>query len=131
MKLQIGIDGKTYEVEVEVLEDDATSRTPNYGPSPVVPATVQSAAASTAPARPQTTEESATEDKLCRSPVAGVVTKVHIVPGQAMQADELMVVLEAMKMETNITSPVAGKVKNVRLAQGDSVKVNQVVVEFE
>jgi len=48
-----------------------------------------------------------------------------------MQADELMVVLEAMKMETNITSPVAGKVKNVRLAQGDSVKVNQVVVEFE
>ena len=126
MKLQIGIDGKTYEVEVEVLEDDATPRMPNYGPYPLVPATVQSA-----PAQSQTADESAEDDKLCRSPVAGIVTRVDVEPGQAMQADELMVVLEAMKMETNITSPVAGKVKNVRVKQGDSVKVNQVVVEFE
>jgi len=40
-------------------------------------------------------------------------------------------VLEAMKMETNVTAVAAGKVKNVRVAQGDPVKVNQVVVEFE
>ena len=40
-------------------------------------------------------------------------------------------VLEAMKMETNITAPVAGKVKQVTVAQGDGVKVNQVLVEFE
>ena len=130
MKLQIGIDGKTYEVEVEILEDDASPRMPNYGPYPVVPATVQSAPPSSA-ASAQVPEESAADDKLCRSPVAGVVTKVNVAPGQAMQVDELMVVLEAMKMETNITSPVAGKVKDVRVAQGDSVKVQQVVVEFE
>jgi biotin carboxyl carrier protein len=40
-------------------------------------------------------------------------------------------VLEAMKMETNVTAPRAGKVKNVRVGPGDSVKVNQVVVELE
>jgi oxaloacetate decarboxylase alpha subunit len=40
-------------------------------------------------------------------------------------------VLEAMKMETNITAPRAGIVRNVRVAQGDSVKVGEVVVEFE
>jgi methylmalonyl-CoA carboxyltransferase 1.3S subunit len=131
LKLQIGIDGKKYEVEVEVVEDDATPRMPNYGPYPVVPATVQSVPASAASAQPKAAEESAADDKLCRSPVAGVVTKVNVAPGQTVQVDELMVVLEAMKMETNITSPVAGKVKNVRVEQGGSVKVHQVVVEFE
>lgn len=131
MKLQIGIDGKTYEVEVEVLEDDSTPRMPNYGPYPVVPATVQSAPAPATRTPAQVAEENVDEEKVCRSPVAGVVIKVSVAPGQAMQADDLMMVLEAMKMETNVTSPVAGKVKNVRVAQGDAVKVNQVVVEFE
>jgi methylmalonyl-CoA carboxyltransferase 1.3S subunit len=40
-------------------------------------------------------------------------------------------VLEAMKMETNVTAPVAGKVKSVSAQSGDGVKVNQVLVEFE
>ena len=63
--------------------------------------------------------------------MAGVVIKVNVEPGQAIQANDLMMVLEAMKMETNVTAPVAGKVKSVKVAQGDAVKVNQVVVEFE
>jgi methylmalonyl-CoA carboxyltransferase small subunit len=60
-----------------------------------------------------------------------VVIKVNVQPGQPIQANDLLVVLEAMKMETNVTAAVAGKVKNVRVAQGDPVKVNQVVIEFE
>ena len=76
-------------------------------------------------------EENAEEDKLCRSPVTGIVIKVNVEPGQAIQANDPIMVLEAMKMETNVTAHAAGKVKNVRVAQGDSVKVNQVVVEFE
>jgi len=130
VKLQIGIDGKTYEVEVEVLEDDAIQRQPNYGPYPVVPSTV-SAAASVPRTQPPTAEENVDEEKLCRSPVAGVVIKVNVTAGQSIQANDLIVVLEAMKMETNVTAPGTGKVKAVRVAQGDPVKVNQVVVEFE
>jgi methylmalonyl-CoA carboxyltransferase small subunit len=42
-----------------------------------------------------------------------------------------MMVLEAMKMETNITAPVAGKIKKINVAHGDGVKVNQILVEFE
>ena len=128
LKLQIGIDGKTYEVEVEVLEDDSAPRMPNYGPYPIVPATVQPAAAR---AEAQAPEGNVDEEKVCRSPVAGVVIKVSVEAGQSMQANDLMMVLEAMKMETNVTAPVAGKVKSVKVAQGDAVKVNQVVVEFE
>ena len=130
MKLQIGIDGKTYEVEVEVLEDDAVQRHPNYGPYPAVPSTVSAAAPAPRTEAPAA-EENVNEEKLCRSPVAGVVIKVNVEAGQSIQANDLIVVLEAMKMETNVTAPGTGKVKTVRVAQGDAVKVNQVVVEFE
>jgi biotin carboxyl carrier protein len=129
LKLRIAIDGKSYEVEIEVVEDDSAPRMPNYGPSPVVPATVQPAP--TPQPSSQSAQENVDEEKVCRSPVAGVVNKVSVEPGQSVQTNDLLVVLEAMKMETNVTSPVAGKVKNVRVAQGDAVKANQIVVEFE
>lgn len=131
MKLQIGIDGKKYEVEIEVVEDDATPRMPNYGPYPIVPATVQSTPAPSAPSSSAVAEENVDEEKVCRSPVAGVVIKVSVEPGQAIQANDLMMVLEAMKMETNVTAPGPGKVKSVKVAAGDPVRVNQIVVEFE
>ena len=132
MKLQIGIDGKVYEVEVEVLEDDeAPHHRHDATAYPLIPATVSSMPAAAAQNKPPLAEERGDEDKLCRSPVTGVVIKVNVEPGQQIQANELIMVLEAMKMETNITAPGAGKVKNVSVAPGDSVKVNQVVVEFE
>ena len=136
MKLQISIDGKTYETEVEVLEDDAMPRQQNYGPYQPQPvhATVQSTPAAgkqaPSPAAREATE-SVNEDKVCRSPVTGIVIKVNVEPGQKIQANDLIMVLEAMKMETNVTAHSAGTVKNVRVAQGDSVKLNQVVVEYE
>jgi len=131
LKLQIAIDGKTYEAEVEVLEDDAMPRQPNYGPYHPLPATVPSMPVADTQTQAPAAQESAGEDKLCRSPVTGVVIKINVEPGQAIEANDLLMVLEAMKMETNVTAHNAGKVKNVRVAAGGSVKVNQVVVEFE
>jgi biotin carboxyl carrier protein len=130
LKLQISIDGKTYEAEVEVLEDDAVPRQMNYGPMPV-PIAGQPAKAVAAQTQAPATEQTADEKKVCRSPVTGIVIKVNIEPGQAVEANDPIMVLEAMKMETNVTAHAAGKVKSVRVAKGDSVKVNQVVVEFE
>lgn len=129
MKLQIAIDGKTYEAEVEVLEDDAQPRQQSFAPYQPTPSSTPLAPVAAAPAA--ATAESAAEDKLSRSPVTGVVIKVNVEPGQSVQANDLLVVLEAMKMETSVTATSAGKVKNVRVAAGDAVKVNQVVVEFE
>jgi methylmalonyl-CoA carboxyltransferase small subunit len=131
LKLQIGIDGKAYEVEVEVLEDDAQPRQPIYGSHQPLPAAAQAVPAPGAPAQAPAAEEAVDDAKLCRSPVTGIVIKVNIEPGQLIQANEPIMVLEAMKMETNVTARCAGKVKNVRVAQGDSVKVNQVIVELE
>jgi methylmalonyl-CoA carboxyltransferase 1.3S subunit len=131
LKLQIAIDGRTYEVEVEVAENDATPRLPNYGPYPPIPATVQFRPAPVPRTPSRASGESLPQAKVCRSPVAGVVIKVNVQSGQELQANDLMIVLEAMKMETNITAPAAGAVKTVCVAPGDAVKVNQIVVEFE
>jgi methylmalonyl-CoA carboxyltransferase small subunit len=134
LKLQISIDGKTYETEVEVLEDDAMPRQQSYGTYQPQHATVQAhpvASVQSPPPTAKETTESVNEDKVCRSPVTGIVIKVNVEPGQKIQANDLIMVLEAMKMETNVTAHSAGTVKNVRVAQGDAVKLNQVVVEYE
>jgi methylmalonyl-CoA carboxyltransferase small subunit len=130
VKLQIGIDGKTYEVDVEVLEDDELPRMPNYGPYIAVPSTVQSARAPL-PASSPAENEKVEESKVCRSPVAGVVIRVNVQPGQEIHANDLMMVLEAMKMETSVTAPISGKVKSVRAKAGDAVRVNQIVADFD
>jgi methylmalonyl-CoA carboxyltransferase small subunit len=52
-------------------------------------------------------------------------------PGQTLQVGDILLVLEAMKMETNITAPVAGKVAAIKVGPGESVQSGQIVVEFE
>ena len=132
MKLQIAVDGKTYEVEVEVLQDDAPRALPSYTPYPAFPSTVQSTPTPHAiGSAPEATNGNVNEAKVCRSPVAGVVIRVNIQPGQQLQANDLMMVLEAMKMETNVTAPTPGVVKTIKVQPQDAVKVNQVLVEFE
>jgi methylmalonyl-CoA carboxyltransferase 1.3S subunit len=71
------------------------------------------------------------ESKLCRSPLAGIVVRVNLAAGQQVEAGEVLLVLEAMKMETNITAPNRMKANSVKVVPGDVVKPNQVLVEFE
>jgi methylmalonyl-CoA carboxyltransferase small subunit len=60
-----------------------------------------------------------------------VVIRCNAQTGQQIQPNDLLLVVEAMKMETNVTAPLAGKVKNIRVQTGDPVQIGQVVVEFE
>jgi methylmalonyl-CoA carboxyltransferase small subunit len=71
------------------------------------------------------------ESKVCRSPISGVVVRFTAQVGQTSQANDVLLVLEAMKVETVITSPVAGKVAKVNVTAGDAVQSGQVLVEFE
>jgi methylmalonyl-CoA carboxyltransferase small subunit len=60
-----------------------------------------------------------------------VVVKVVAQVGQNIQEGDTLLVLEAMKMETNITAPRAGKVAKIRVEQGKGVTAGQVLVDFE
>jgi methylmalonyl-CoA carboxyltransferase small subunit len=71
------------------------------------------------------------EDKVCRSPISGIVVRITAQVGQQIQVGDPVLVLEAMKMETDITAPVAGTVRQLNVAVGDSVQGGQVLVEFE
>lgn len=129
MKLKLTIDGKVYEVDVEVSEPDEPR--PSYVPP--APAS-SSGGASPAAARAGTAPaggSAAQESKVCRSPVSGVVVRVSAQPGQQIQANDLLMVLEAMKMETEITSPISGRIAKVNAQAGQAVQSGQVLVEFE
>ncbi len=76
-------------------------------------------------------EAVADENKVCRSPITGVVVRVSAQAGQQIQANDVLMVLEAMKMETAITSPIAGKIAKLNVNVGDPVQGGQVLVEFE
>ncbi len=132
MKLRITVDQKTYEVDVEAIEPEARSAPPRgYAVEPAPVRIPGAAAATAATAAPAGTAAPVNEDKVCRSPVAGIVVRLVARPGQKIQAGDNLLVLEAMKMETNITSPVGGNVSAIRVNPGDAVQVGQVVVEFE
>ena len=71
------------------------------------------------------------EAKVCRSPLAGVVARLHTSPGQQVQDSELLLVLDAMKMEIKITAQSAGVVKSILVVPGEAVKPGQILVHFE
>lgn len=128
MKLTITIDGKTYEVDVEAAEPDGPAAAIPH--APVESAAVRVPAAPSAPAKPAESGP-VNESKVCRSPVSGIVVRTVAQVGQTLQSGDVLLVLEAMKMETNVTSPVSGKVAAIKVAVGDGVQTGQVVVEFE
>jgi methylmalonyl-CoA carboxyltransferase small subunit len=136
LKLRIDIDGKTYDLDVEVLEEDRPQRRPGYIPPHAPPMTVRSSAGSVAAAASGADETAAEEgpvdeEKVCRSPLSGVVNRVAAAPGQKLEQDELIMVLEAMKMETNVVAAHPGTVKALRVAEGDGVKVGQILMDYE
>ena len=126
MKLNITIDGKTYEVDVEVAEPETPGGPQSVSGFHIASAPLRGAAAPP----PPPAESNVNESKVCRSPVSGIVVRVAAQTGQSLQAGDILVVLEAMKMETNITAPAAGKIATLRVAQGESVQAGQIVAEF-
>ena len=129
MKLKLTVDGKVYEVDVEV--DEPESPRPAYVPPPGHARTPAEAPRATDSAAGGGQEVVADESKVCRSPVSGVVVRVTAQIGQEIAASDALMVIEAMKMETEITSPKAGKIVKINANPGDSVKAGQVLVELE
>jgi methylmalonyl-CoA carboxyltransferase small subunit len=129
VKLKITIDNKVYEVEVEASEPEVP-QPPGY--YMFTPSAVRVPAAPAVPrAAPSAGAGPVDEDKVCRSPIAGIVVKLIAHAGQQIQTGDTLLVLEAMKMETNITAPISGTIARINVNLGDSVQSGQVLVEFE
>ncbi len=125
MKLRITIESRSYDVDVELVEEQAPS------PAPLPGATVKIAPPmpGTPPARGRRASKG--DDKALCSPFAGIVISVATAEGRQVAKGDLLLVIEAMKMETKILAEADGTVKGVSVAAGDPVKPGQVLVEFE
>jgi glutaconyl-CoA/methylmalonyl-CoA decarboxylase subunit gamma len=134
-KLLITVNGKRYEVDVEVVQDDDAIETPTISrPSPraVDPPVAPSSApvASPAPVSPKPKKGSA-DKKSLTSPINGVVLEIPVNEGDAVKQNDVLFILEAMKMKTNISSPQGGKVKAIKVKVGDKIEAGQVLLTFE
>jgi oxaloacetate decarboxylase alpha subunit len=55
------------------------------------------------------------------SPLAGNIVRVQVQPGQQVAIGDVLLVLEAMKMETEVRATTAGKIVEIRVKEGDAV----------
>jgi len=125
------IDGKKYIVDVEVIEGEEIRMPDSFHELTSTIQSKQVVAPLPQPLAMQPIADGLPDNKVCRSPIAGIVQRVNVQVGQKLQIDDLLVVLEAMKMETNITAHTAGTVKKIMASPGEAVKSGQALIEFE
>jgi len=121
--LRITLEGKTYDVAVEILGENAST------PAPVAYAPAQAASAPAAPppaAAPAAPAPAGAGSVL--SPMAGQVMKIKVAVGATVSQNQEVIVLEAMKMETPIYAPTAGTVKAINVKEGEAVAEGQALL---
>ena len=128
-KLMITVNGKRYEVDVEVIQDDELIETqPPFRPPS---RTMDSCVTPVSAPLPTKSKGGAADKKSLTSPINGVVLEVPVKEGQAVKENDVLVVLEAMKMKTNISSPQSGKIKTIKVKAGDKIETGQILLTFE
>ena len=130
MKYKVTLNGRTYEVEVEagkamlldeyeaIVPTAAPVAAPAAAPAPVAAPAVAPAPAAAAPVA----------GEAVTAPMPGNILKVNVTAGQAVKEGDVLVVLEAMKMENEILAPKACTVKQVLVSKGSTVDTGATLV---
>ena len=112
--VRISFEGKTYDVEVEVLDSNAAvAAAPAAAP-------VAAAAPAAAPAVAGGTE--------VKSPLAGSVFKLKVKVGDKVEANQEVAIIEALKMENPVVAPCAGTVNSISVKETDTVVDGQTLM---
>jgi biotin carboxyl carrier protein len=146
-KFLISVNGNQYEVDVEeitstsgvnissvvsqpapALSQSTLSPAAANTPAPAAPAApVAPKAAPVAPAP----SKGHTGSEIVPSPMPGTILKVNVSVGQTVKTGEVICVLEAMKMETDIVSPRDGTIASVNTTKGSSVNAGDTLVSLD
>ncbi|WP_040155820.1 biotin/lipoyl-containing protein [Mobilicoccus massiliensis] len=119
MKLKVTVDGTVYDVDVEVEEEKAQTL-----------GAVLVGSMSAHGVAPTTAKAPASSSNALTANLAGTVVKVLVEAGQKVASGDTLLVLEAMKMETEVTAPKDGTIASVEVEVGDAVQGGQVLVEW-
>lgn len=127
MKYTATLNGKQYEVELERI--DAYEPMPRYGEAPAAaPAPVAAPAAPAAPAPAPAPAAPAAGATTVEAPMPGKILNIKVSAGQAVKFGETVIVMEAMKMETEIVAPADGTVAQILVKAGDAVDTGAALV---
>ena len=123
MKYVVTLNGKNY--EVEVTEQDAVLLSvTDAAPAPVAaPVAAPAAAAPAAPAAAPVAGDGTTVP----SPMPGTILSVNVTVGQAVKTGDVLMILEAMKMENDIVAPCDGTIKQLLVSKGSTVNTDDVL----
>ena len=122
MKLKVTVGGQEYIVDVEVEQEEKQTL------GPIVIGGGRGGAST--PSAPTTASVPAASANAVVAPLAGSVARVLVAEGDQIEAGQVLVVLEAMKMETEITAPSAGKVGTILVEPGQAVQGGQALIEL-
>lgn len=129
MKYIVNLNGKSYEVEVDKTEaviNSVSQTAPAAAPAPVAaPAPAAAPVAAPAPAAAPAAVP-ADGVKVC-APMPGTILAVNKTAGEAVNAGDIIVILEAMKMENEIVAPTSGTLKQVLVQKGENVDTDAVL----
>jgi len=133
--LRITLEGNTYDVGVEVL-DDSVPELPRASHSPAAPlqpvpssAVTMPPSSAAVPAAPPVT--AAEGCRVVASPMAGNIFKCLVKAGDVVAQNQVLIVLDAMKMETPVVAPLAGTVRIVLVKEGDAVADGHALLQIE
>ena len=123
-RFNVTVNGVSYDVVVEEIGGTAPAQAP-------VSAPVQTPAAAPAqtPAQaPAQAPAGAAGGVAVKAPMPGTIMKINVTLGQAVKKGDVLCVLEAMKMENDISAPQDGVVASVNVQKGASVQTEEVLV---
>ena len=131
-KYRITLEGKTYEMDVELIGEGGAPKqaVKKEAPKAAVSAPVSAPAASAAPSASAAKAAEAGSGAVI-APMPGTVIKIVKNAGDEVKAGELVLILEAMKMENEISAPVSGTIASINCTAGGTVAGGDVLFEVK
>lgn len=135
-KLRVTVEGKVYEVLVEVLDEGTPAPAPVSAPAPAAaparaaapaapaPVAVAAPAPAVAPRGP-----AGASDITC--PLSGKLVSIDVAVGQTVEEGAQVATIEAMKMNTYIFAPKAGKIAQILATPGDGVEEGSAIIRMD
>lgn len=136
-RFRVRVDDEVFEVEVEEVGQGVSREPAVFAPRPSAPAPVNIPAKKVAPVNPTppspapAAKSAAGGAGAVTAPIPGVVNEIKVSAGKSVKKGEVLLLLEAMKMQNEILAPYDATVAEICVSQGASVQTGDVLVKLD